>query len=175
MFDCRELRGWCTLLMDSHVNFRTFLQLRAVCKQLYDASCCCQKQWYYWLDTRGARVEVIRVRHANAPHECEQFEHGQTLCMRQDHYRDVTTKPRLLKTVPLHEQVMRQVLKQQRKQLRSVFRNALSLHDSMLDNIAHQRKRLHQAAKDLDTYDRISDAILTEKRFRSIDFGLEDF
>lgn len=170
----RELRGWRIQLMNT-VDWQSFLRLRATCIELFDQSRFCNKQWYFWLDTKGTREEVMLIKHVYAPYECEQYTCGDALCQRTDHTRLVTTRPRILKTVPLNEQVMRQVLRTRRKTLRSAFASSLSMYDSLLGNLASQRKRLERCAHDLDVFEKIEDRVPKKRRFARIDFHLEDF
>ena len=86
------------LLMQRAPSFDDFLAMRLVCKQWAAVSRDMVDWWYFWLCAYGPRARPV-------PHDDQKFPYCEKPCKRP--YHRVVAGPKVLKTMPLCDQVFR--------------------------------------------------------------------
>jgi hypothetical protein len=82
-------------------DFATFLHMRFVCKQWWLWSRESIQHWYNWLCMYGPRDKWELIDHYRL--DCNFFDR----CRNSSHFREVRRPPKLLKTMPLCDQVFK--------------------------------------------------------------------
>ncbi len=84
---------------------------------------------------------------------CHEFASGN--CKATYHYREWTTRPVLLKTVPLEEQVMRQVMRKRHKALKNRLSSLVNLQTDLEEHLCDTRVNVKHAIAAREQYDRV--------------------
>ncbi len=120
-----------------YVDFGDFLAMRRVCTRWCIMSYKCDWQWMWWLDNYGATKGFVYSNHYEHI-VCRNFPD----CEIAAHYADRTPAPKVLKTVPLWQQVFTQVLRKTVKRLEKNFVRDTETKERCEQTAAELRERL---------------------------------
>lgn len=161
--DKPELRGFVQKMLKC-VSYDHFWNCRLVCKSWYEASKLVQDHWYNWLCLHGKQKMLFHAEfHLNWI--CGDFDSGR-VCYNCKHYSHRARKPQLLKTVPLVNQVMRQMAKRKNKLLVKQL-EAHVLHKRELESsLAYNRRHIDEKGRELNVLSDI-EGVYQPKRKRT--------
>ena len=126
--DSGALRGFVGKVMKL-VDFSTFLDMREVCRMWWKESENCRKQWLWWMKRYGEAESIkykLKYHYLNGKqdnwgipyNQCHALISGEP-CGQASHHAKATRVPKILKTVPLHRQVMHQLIKRRYKRVKT--------------------------------------------------------
>lgn len=124
--------------------------MRLVCKRWLHASYLHQKFWYNWLLEHGKTV-IVKLEGHNNMFSC------QSSCTNKYHYGTVVREPVILKTVPIHQQVLQMVARRQVKKLSRALDGAQKALDATRLALPVLERDFQRLKRDLAVADAIGE------------------
>ena len=127
----------------------TWRDMRLVCKRWLHASYFNQKFWYNWLLEHG-KTRVVKLEGHNL-FSCPKS------CTNSYHYSTIVREPVILKTVPIHQQVLQAVARKQVKKLSRALDGAQKALDATRLALPVLERDFQRLKRDLAVADAIGE------------------
>jgi len=149
-----------------HATFHTFLQMRAVCRTWCNLARTVTPQWMWWLERHGERSGRAPLLDHSLGERLTGCQLG-AACTNKHHYWTRGRPPlRLLKTMPLCDQVLRQAAQSARRHMISTLQYWANEAPRAIATAERARARLRTAQIESAVTERVFERLETRLKQR---------